>query len=380
MAAHDLQAVSPMVRTLAIAAGGLVSLYAIMSSAATPVRFALAGFGAWGKFHAQSIDGNPEAQLVAITAPSEASREEARKLYPEAQVFADSLEMIAQAEFDIIDIATPSHTHREIALAAMAKGKHVLLEKPMAITLDDCKAIVAGARQYGVHLAVGHELRLSSQWGRIKEIIDTGTIGDPQYVLVELSRKPYRLGAGGWRYDQSRVGSWVLEEPIHFFDLARWYLESSGDPVELHAYANSRDPQRPTLFDNFSAMFKYANGSYAVVSQTLAAFEHHQTVKVSGTKGALWAAWSGALDRTLEPEYFLKVFDGERLETVKLEKHSGEVFELREEIAQCIEMVRSGKKPIATGLDGLWSAGLCLVAEESIRQQRPLPVGEMLQL
>ena len=344
----------------------------------TPVRFALAGFGAWGKFHAQSIAGNPDARLVAITAPSEASREEARKLYPKAQIFADSLEMIARVDFDIIDIATPSHTHREIAIAAMEKGKHVVLEKPMAITLDDCKAIVAAAKQHGVHLAVGHELRLSSQWGEIKSIIDRGTIGDPQYVLVELSRKPYRQGASGWRYDQNRVGSWVLEEPIHFFDLARWYLEGSGDPVELHAYANSRDPQRPTLFDNFSAMFKYANGSYAVVSQTLAAFEHHQTVKVSGTKGALWAAWSGALDRTLEPEYFLKVFDGEKLENVKLEKHSGEVFELREEIAQCIRMVRGEGQPAASGVDGLWSAGLCLVAEESIRQKRPLPLGEML--
>ncbi len=346
----------------------------------SPIRFALAGFGAWGKHHAQSIAGNPEAQLVAISAPSEASRAEAAAMFPNAAIFADSLEMVAQAEFDIIDIVTPSHTHREIALAAMSKGKHVLLEKPMAITLDDCKAIVAAAEKHGAQLAVGHELRLSSQWGEIKKIIDRGTIGDPQYVLVELSRKPYRQGASGWRYDQSRVGSWVLEEPIHFFDLARWYLEGSGDPVELHAYGNSRDPGRPTLFDNFSAMFRYANGSYAVVSQTLAAFEHHQTVKVSGTKGALWAAWSGALDRTLEPVYSLKVFDGETLEDVKLEKHSGEVFELREEIAMCVRMVRDGVKPIATGTDGLWSAGLCLVAEESIRQQKPMPVAEMLKL
>ncbi len=343
-----------------------------------PVRFALAGFGAWGKLHAKSIHENPDAQLAAITVPTEATRAEAAATYPDAKIFADAAGMIAQAEFDIIDIATPSHTHRDIALAAMQQGKHVLLEKPMAITLDDCKAIVAGARQHGVHLAVGHELRLSSQWGEIKNIIERGVIGDPQYVLVELSRKPYRTGASGWRYDQNRVGSWVLEEPIHFFDLARWYLEASGDPIELYAYGNSRDPARPALFDNFSAMFKYANGSYAVVSQTLAAFEHHQTVKVSGTKGALWAGWSGALDRTLEPEYFLKVFDGENLENVRIEKHSGEVFELREEIAQCVEMVRTGKKPIATGLDGLWSAGLCLVAEESIRQGKPLPVGEML--
>ena len=63
---------------------------------------------------------------------------------------------------------------------------------------------------------------------------------------------------------------------------------------------------------------------------------------------------------------------------MKLEKQSGEVFELREEIARCIEMVRHGTPPAASGLDGLLSAGLCLVAEESIRQKRPLPVAEML--
>jgi len=346
----------------------------------SPVRFALAGFGAWGKLHAQSIAGNPDARLVAITAPTEATRKEAAATYPEAKIFSDAHTMMAQTDFDIIDILTPSHTHRDIALTALAQGKHVLLEKPMATTLEDCQAIAAGAASSKGKLALGHEFRLSSQWGEIKRIIERGTIGEPQYVLVELLRKPYRLGAGGWRYDQSRVGSWVLEEPIHFFDLARWYLSGSGDPVELYAYGNSRDPQRPQLFDNFSAMFKYANGSYAVVSQTLAAFEHHQTVKVTGTKGAIWAGWSGALDRTLEPSYFLKVFDGQNLENEKIETHSGEVFELREEIAQCIRMVRGESHRLATAQDGLWSAGLCLVAEESIRQQKPLPVAELLNL
>jgi myo-inositol 2-dehydrogenase / D-chiro-inositol 1-dehydrogenase len=345
-----------------------------------PIRFALAGFGAWGKFHAQSIEQNPDSNLVAITAPSESSRAEAAKLYPKAQIFSDAHAMIERSDFDIIDIVTPSHTHRDIALAAMNRGKHVLLEKPMAITLEDCQAITATARDHGVQLAVGHELRLSSQWGEIKKVIDSGVIGQAQYVLVELSRKPYRMGADGWRYDQKRVGSWVLEEPIHFFDLARWYLESSGDPIELCAYGNSRDPKRTDLYDNFSAMFKYPNGSYVVVSQTLAAFEHHQTVKVSGTKGAIWAGWSGALDRTFEPTSFLRVFDGENLTEVNLERKSGEVFELQAEIAHCVHMVRFGAKPIASGLDGLWSAGLCLVAEESIRQQRPLPIGAFLKL
>ena len=345
-----------------------------------PVRFGLIGYGAWGQLHAQSIAAHPGAQLVSIVAPSQASRAAAAKAHPQAKIFSDYREMLGQTKPDIVDIVTPSNTHGEMANATLDAGCHVLLEKPMALSIDDCRAMVQRAKARGKHLAVGHEFRLSSQWGEIKRIIDRGVIGEPQYVLVELLRKPYRLGASGWRYDQTRVGSWVLEEPIHFFDLARWYLEKAGNPVELHAYGNSRDSARPALYDNFSAMFRCANGAYAVVSQTLAAFEHHQTVKVAGTKGALWAGWSGALDRTLEPKCFLKVFDGEKLVDKELKQQSGEVFELREEIARCVQMVRGEAPPAATGEDGLWSAGLCLLAEESIRQGRPLPVGDLLRV
>ncbi len=345
-----------------------------------PVRFGLVGFGAWGQHHAQSIAAHPEAQLVAIVAPSHASRAAAAKAHPQAKIFSDHRAMLAETKLDLVDVVTPSDTHCDIALAALDAGAHVLLEKPMALSIVDCRAMVQRARARGKHLAVGHEFRLSSQWGEIKRLIEGGVIGEPQYVLVELLRKPYRLGASGWRYDPKRVGSWVLEEPIHFFDLARWYLQGAGDPVELHAYGNSRDPSRPALYDNFSAMFRCANGAYAVVSQTLAAFEHHQTVKVTGTKGALWAGWSGALDRTLEPTCFLKVFDGEKLVEADLKKQSGEVFELRAQIARCVQMVRGEALPAATGEDGLWSTGLCLLAEESIRQQRPLPVGDLLRV
>jgi myo-inositol 2-dehydrogenase/D-chiro-inositol 1-dehydrogenase len=344
----------------------------------SPVRFGLVGFGAWGQFHAQSIAGNPQAQLVAITAPSAASREAAAKAYPAAKIFTDHRQMLAETKLDLVDIVTPSHTHLDMATAALTAGCHVLLEKPMALRIEDCQAIVRLAEERGLKLAVGHELRVSSLWGEIKHRIDRGVIGSPQYVLVELLRKPYRLGASGWRYDRERVGSWVLEEPIHFFDLARWYLESAGDPVELYARGNSRDPQRPDLYDNFSAMFSYANGAYAVVSQTLAAFEHHQTVKVTGTKGAIWAGWSGVMDRTLEPTSFLKVFDGTKLEDVTLQRHAGEVYELRTQIDRCIQMVRGEGEPPSSGRDGLWSTALCLIAEDSIRQQRALPIGKIL--
>jgi myo-inositol 2-dehydrogenase/D-chiro-inositol 1-dehydrogenase len=344
----------------------------------SPVRFGLVGFGAWGQFHAQSIAGNSQAELVAITAPSPTSREAAAKAYPRARVFSDHKQMLAETKLDIVDIVTPSHTHRDIATAALEAGCHVLLEKPMALRIEDCQAIVKLAAERKLSLAVGHELRVSSLWGEIKHRIDRGEIGAPQYVLVELLRKPYRQGASGWRYDRERVGSWVLEEPIHFFDLARWYLESAGEPVELYARGNSRDPQRPDLYDNFSAMLSYANGAYSVISQTLAAFEHHQTVKVTGTKGAIWAGWSGVMDRTLEPTSFLKVFDGTTVHDVKIEQHAGEVFELRTQIDRCIKMARGEAAPVATGRDGAWSTALCLLAEESIRQNRALPIGNLV--
>jgi len=66
-----------------------------------------------------------------------------------------------------------------------------------------------------------------------------GKIGQPRHVLIELARFPYHPGSTGWRHDQNRVGNWILEEPIHFFDLARWYLSSAGDPVSVFAQANS---------------------------------------------------------------------------------------------------------------------------------------------
>ena len=83
------------------------------------------------------------------------------------------------------------------------------------------------------------------------------------------------------------------------------------------------------------------------------------------------------MDRTLEPTSFLKVFDGTKLEEVKLEQHAGEVYELRTQIGRCVQMVRGEATPLASGRDGVWSAALCLLAEDSIRQRRALPIANI---
>jgi myo-inositol 2-dehydrogenase/D-chiro-inositol 1-dehydrogenase len=342
----------------------------------SPIKFGLIGFGAWGKHHAAAIENTPGAQLGAIAAHSEASCITARAAYSHAAVFADYREMLRQADIVVVDVVTPTYLHHEIASAVLNARKHLLLEKPMAPSVSQCDDLIRLAQRHHRLLAIGHEFRLSSLWGKVKELIDDGFIGEPQYALIELSRNPYRQGSNGWRYDIERVGNWILEEPIHFFDLARWYLSSIGDPETVYAAANSRQPDHPELQDNFSAILHFPGGAYAVISQTLSAFEHHQTVKVTGSKGALWASWSGALDRTRHPTFSLRAFDGAEVHTVAIEKTTGEVFELEDQIAMIVRAIQTSQAIACTAEDGRWSVAMCLAAQRSVELGKAVSIDE----
>lgn len=340
----------------------------------SPVRFALIGFGAWGQHHANSIHTTDGAELVAIAARSEQTVDAARRAYPGATIYNDYRQMLLQDDLDCVDVVVPSHLHHEMGLAVLSANKHLLLEKPMCVSVAACEELIQLANEKKRLLAIGHELRLSSLWRRVKELIDEGLVGDPQYVLVELSRNPYRQGSDGWRYDISRVGNWILEEPIHFFDLARWYLANSGEPVSVFASANSKQPDHPELQDNFSAIVNFPKKRYAVITQTLSAFEHHLTVKVSGTRGAMWASWSGAKDRTRHPTFSLRAFDGEELKTIPIEKITGELFELEDQIAMMVGAIRDDQALACTAEDGRWSVAMCQAAQASVESGAPVTI------
>ena len=340
------------------------------------VRCGLIGYGAWGQHHARAIRAVAGAKLVAVAGRSQESVEKARQEQPDATVYSDYREMLAREKLDLCSIVLPSDLHSEVTTAVLESGRHVLLEKPMALTLSDCSRLIELAEERKLVLAIGHELRLSSLWGKVKKLIDQGAIGEPIYALIELWRRPYRLGAGGWRYNINRVGSWTLEEPIHFFDLARWYFAGVGEPVSVVASASGKRSDHPELNDNFSAIVRFPKGRYAVISQTLAGWEHHQTVKITGTGGALWAAWSGAMDRTFAPTFSLKMQRGDNLKDVAVERLSGEVYELVDEIAAVVSAVREGTPVPCTGCDGWWSAAMCLKAEQSLATGMPVSFAE----
>ncbi len=330
------------------------------------VRFGVIGYGLFGAHHANAIVKTDRGQLAAIAVKSEKSQAAARDAHESADVYGDYQELLARPDIDIVSVVVPNHLHYEIGKRVLESGKHLLLEKPMALAVEHCDELNRLAFSRGRVLAVGHELRLSSLWGGVKSLIDDGAIGRPQYALIELSRFPYRTGSEGWRYDLARVGNWILEEPIHFFDLARWYMSNCGDPQSIYARANSRHAGAPELNDNFTAVVNFGDGAYAVVSQTLAAFGHHVMAKVTGTNGTIWARWSAADARSDESSFSLQYGLGDEIVDVPFAQSTGELVELEQQIAAVAEAVRNNSAPPCTGIDGRWSTQLCLAAQQSV--------------
>ena len=335
------------------------------------LRFGLIGYGLWGKHHAQAIAKAPEATLVAIACSSPETESAARADFPKVPVFLGYRSLLDRADIEAIDIVVPNHLHAEIGVAALEAGKDVLLEKPMALSVEDCDRLIRAANRHGRVLTIGHEFRLSTQWGRIKALIEEGEIGEPIYALVSLFRNPYRLGSGGWRYSGEKVGSWTLEEPVHFFDSLMWYFEKWGDPRSVFAIGSSKGRQQG-MFDNFSAIMKWQGQLYGLVTQTLGGFEHHQVMEVVGREGSIRTWWSGTMDRTLHPVFELKVQrrGKEKCETLDVPP-SGELFELEEELKRVVSAFRE-RRPIVYGEEARKRVVICIEAERSLAEGREI--------
>jgi len=335
------------------------------------VRFGLIGYGLWGRHHARAIAKAPGAALAAIACAGAESAAAARADFPEVPVFLDYRLLLARRDLDAVDIVVPNHRHAEIGVAALEARKDVLLEKPMALSAAECDRLVEAAAQHGRILTIGHELRLSAQWGRVKTIVDQGEIGEPLYALVSLFRFPYRRGSGGWRYATQQVGSWTLEEPVHFFDLLMWYFEGWGDPTSVLAVGSSKGCGHG-MQDNFSAVIRWPGGLYSLVTHSLGGFEHHQVLEVVGREGSLRSWWSGTMDRTLHPTFELKVKrrGHEACETLAIPA-SGELFELDEELRQAVQGFRD-RRPIVAGAEARKRVILCVEAERSLAEGREM--------
>lgn len=205
------------------------------------------------QLHMKAVIDHPNAELYMICDINEALLNETAAKYNISRKTTDYRQMLADPAVDAVIIVTPDQTHREISVAALEAGKHVLCEKPMALTLDDCKAMIAAAAKAKTKMMVGQICRYTPGFVAAKNLIERGEIGELFFVETEYAHDYAHIDVE-WRLDPLRHG--FLGGGCHAVDLARWI---AGDPEEVFAYANHKMlPNYPTD-DCTIAVMKFPN-------------------------------------------------------------------------------------------------------------------------
>lgn len=231
----------------------------------------LIGLGAMGRTHFHCWRKCPGAQLVAISArdPQALAGEWAGQAFnlgdQAAQRvdvsglarYASALDLIADPRVHAVDICTATPQHAALALAALRAGKHVLCEKPMALTLADCDAMARAARDADRQLMIAHCLRYWPHYIKAKDILDSGRHGRAIHASLHRTSALPAWSAGGWLSRVEESGGVILDMHIHDIDVALWWF---GQPAAIHARGHCRDGL-PLFVD---ALWHYGAGGPAV--------------------------------------------------------------------------------------------------------------------
>jgi len=187
------------------------------------LRYGLIGCGGFGRFCLQEYRKMPNVECIAVADSDEAL---ARRTAEEQELgFEVSPEaLLRRAEIDLVHIATPPFTHSALAMAALEAGKHVLCEKPLALTVEDAERMIALAEEKGLILAVNLIMRYNPLCLAVKALVDTRVLGEPLYASLVNAAKDESLGLEHWFWDREKSGGIFIEHGVHFFDLFEWWF------------------------------------------------------------------------------------------------------------------------------------------------------------
>jgi predicted dehydrogenase len=183
-----------------------------------------------GGTHAQCHAALPNAKLVAVADPEKDRREQFAKQYGAAPY--PSLEEMLKADIDMVDITMPTYLHRDAVVAAAAAKKHILCEKPMALTLPQCDEMIAAVQKAGVKFMVAHVIRFWPEYTVIKQILDSGRLGKIKFATALRVSPPPTWSWREWLFDPKLSGGATLDLHIHDLDFLAWIL---GKPKSVCA-------------------------------------------------------------------------------------------------------------------------------------------------
>ena len=249
----------------------------------TTVRWGVIGLGWFGEIHADTLADMPGIELTAFsTRRSERLNELAGK-YEVPGRYTDYRDLLAHPNVDAVSISTHINDHRDIAVDALRAGKHVLLEKPMAPTVDDCEQILAAARQCGSLFMVGHICRFDPRAAMAKQAIDEGRLGR---IISMHARRNLSKAIGEANLDKISA---LMGDGIHDADLMLWFTGAA--PVSV--YAQEVHPGPCKYPDCAWAMMRLDNGAVGVVESiwhlpNTTPYAIDARMEIIGTEGALY--------------------------------------------------------------------------------------------
>ena len=230
------------------------------------IKVGLIGIGAIGRLHFDCWRKSPVAKVAAIASRDPRKRagdwsagefnlggQSAEKVdLSGVATYEHAAELIADPSIQIVDICTATPEHARLAIAALRAGKHVVCEKPMALSLAECAAVEAAARESGSQLMVAHCLRYWAHYVKAREVLESGEFGRPLYAQLHRSGGAPTWSAGGWLMKPEQSGG-VLDLHIHDIDVALWWF-GRPEAMETRGYIRGGVPM---IVD---AAWRYAGG------------------------------------------------------------------------------------------------------------------------
>lgn len=198
-------------------------------------------------------------EAAAICARNKANIHKALEVAPRAKVFKEERALI-EAELDAIFISTPNFTHVPLALQVLKAGKHLFLEKPVGITREECAKLLAASKKTKRVLMIGHELRYSPYFQKIKELVDAGEIGRPRMVWCKEFRGPFQKKSRNWIQDARKSGGTLVDKNCHHFDLMNWWVGSRPKKVCAFGGITGKKTGPHRALDHATVSFEYENG------------------------------------------------------------------------------------------------------------------------
>ncbi|GAD33032.1 gfo/Idh/MocA family oxidoreductase [Microbacterium sp. AISO3] len=319
-------------------------------------RIGIIGTGGIASAHIGGYLAFPEdCEIVALAdvSPGKAAQKAEEFGIAGAVGYDDPLRMIAEAELDLVSIATPPSTHAALSIAALDAGVNVLVEKPMAPSLEECDAMLAAQERSGKVLSVVAQNRFRDDLATLKAVVDSGLLGSISSVRVD---------SAWWRglpyYDLWWRGTWekegggcTLNHAIHHIDLLLWLL---GRPTEITAMLANAQHDNSEVEDLSVAVLRYERG----LAQLTSSVVHHgeeQQIVIQGAKARVSQPWRVIAERADGGGFPAKGGDADlvaAIEGVVAAReplaHAGHTGQ----IADVLSAIRDGREPIAGGRDG----------------------------